>query len=92
MYYSNYTYIQLYPLVSLMLECCEAPRAHHPAIYEKYADRRFKRASFFVEGEIMRGFTLPEPRRESGGAGCVGRRASAYLDRTSASTASWIHC
>ncbi|KAL1972814.1 hypothetical protein VTN31DRAFT_6356 [Thermomyces dupontii] len=60
-YYSNYTYSQLYPLMSVMLECCENPMKHHSAIYEKYADRRFKRASLFAEAEISKGFRLPRP-------------------------------
>ncbi|EEP79950.1 G2/mitotic-specific cyclin 3 [Uncinocarpus reesii 1704] len=62
-YYSNYTPSQLYPLVSLMLECCDIPQRHHPAIYEKYSDRRFKRASCFVESEILSGFQLPNKPR-----------------------------
>ncbi|WEW61267.1 B-type cyclin [Emydomyces testavorans] len=62
-YYSNYTYSQLYPLISLMLDCCDAPKRHHPAIYEKYSDRRFKRASYFVEGEVMSGFQIPHAPR-----------------------------
>ncbi|KAL4794629.1 cyclin-like protein [Aspergillus venezuelensis] len=44
-HYAGYTYSQLYPLVSLMLECFEMPRKHHAAIYEKYTDKRFKHAS-----------------------------------------------
>lgn len=42
-----------------MLECCENPQRHHQAIYDKYLDRRFKRASLYVEAEVQRGFTLP---------------------------------
>lgn len=58
-YYSNYTYSQLKPLVSMMLECCENPLKHHAAVYEKYADRRYKRASAFVAAEMEKGFSLP---------------------------------
>ena len=57
-YYSNYTYSQLYPIVVLMLECCEVPHKHHGAIFEKYADKRYKRASHFVETEMAKGFQL----------------------------------
>ncbi|EAW14473.1 cyclin family protein [Aspergillus clavatus NRRL 1] len=64
-HYAEYTYSQLFPLVSLMLECCEIPRKHHCAIYEKYTDKRFKRASLFAEAEIKKGFRLPEITRES---------------------------
>jgi Cyclin, N-terminal domain/Cyclin, C-terminal domain len=63
-YYSNYTYSQLYPIVSLILECCENPEKHHAAIFEKYTDKRFKRASLFVEDELKRGFRLPDPSKE----------------------------
>ncbi len=42
-----------------MLECCQNPKMHHAAIYQKYADRRYKKASLFVEDEIHKGFTLP---------------------------------
>lgn len=58
-YYSGYTWTQLRPLVSMMLECCENPQKHHGAVYEKYSDRRYKRASFFTQSELQKGFTLP---------------------------------
>ncbi|MCJ1464382.1 hypothetical protein MMC07_002995 [Pseudocyphellaria aurata] len=57
-YYSNYTYSQLFNLVVLMVECCENPQKHHCAIYDKYTDKRFKRASQFVENEMKRGFQV----------------------------------
>ncbi|KAI9373678.1 cyclin-like protein [Aspergillus egyptiacus] len=63
-HYAGYTYSQLYPLISLMLECCEMPRKHHAAIYEKYTDKRFKLASLFVEAEMRKNFRLPEPALE----------------------------
>ncbi|KIW21055.1 hypothetical protein PV08_01634 [Exophiala spinifera] len=59
-YYSGYTYSQLEPLVSLLLECCDNPRKHHSAVFNKYCDKRYKRASAFVETEIQRGFQLPD--------------------------------
>lgn len=58
-FYSNYTYSQLRQLLSAMLECCEEPQKHHAAVFEKYVDKRYKRASTFVAGEIQRGFQLP---------------------------------
>ncbi|PGH01788.1 hypothetical protein AJ80_08954 [Polytolypa hystricis UAMH7299] len=64
-YYSNYTYSQLYPLVALILECCESPLKHHAAVFEKYSDKRFKRASYFVKTEMAKGFKLPDIYRES---------------------------
>lgn len=58
-HWSGYTWSQLKPLVSMILECCQSPQKHHNAVYEKYCDRRFKRAAAFVEEQIGRGFTLP---------------------------------
>lgn len=43
-----------------MLECSEHPQKHHAAVFEKYADKRYKRASLFVEAEIQKGFQLPQ--------------------------------
>ncbi|KAL4753250.1 hypothetical protein BDW72DRAFT_36434 [Aspergillus terricola var. indicus] len=60
-HYAGYTYSQLHPLVSLIVECCEMPRKHHSAIYDKYNDRRFKLASAYVEAEMRKNFRLPEP-------------------------------
>ncbi|KAK2882498.1 hypothetical protein FQN49_000297 [Arthroderma sp. PD_2] len=75
-YYSNYTYGQLHQLISLILECCESPQHHHLAIYEKYADRRFKRASVFVENEMHNGYRLPEVHEGSSLWSMLDRRAS----------------
>ncbi|KAI3399334.1 hypothetical protein diail_7289 [Diaporthe ilicicola] len=58
-HYSGYTWTQLKPLVAMLLECCRSPQKHHTAVYEKYADRRFKKASTFVEEEVNKGFALP---------------------------------
>lgn len=58
-YYSNYTYSQIRHLLATMLECCEEPEKHHNAVYQKYTDRRFKRASLFVQTEMKKGFALP---------------------------------
>ncbi|KAI4179203.1 MAG: hypothetical protein LQ346_007247 [Caloplaca aetnensis] len=57
-YYSNYTYTQLYSLILLIVECCEDPRKHHAAIFDKYTDKRYKRASLFSETEMRRGFQI----------------------------------
>jgi G2/mitotic-specific cyclin 3/4 len=43
----------------MILECCESPQKHHGAVFEKYSDRRFKRASNFVQTEMSKGFALP---------------------------------
>lgn len=56
--YSEYTYLQIHPLISIILECCYEPHKHHAAVYEKYTDKRYKRASTFVQGELLKGFKL----------------------------------
>jgi hypothetical protein len=53
--------------MTVMLECCEQPRNHHSAVYEKYSDKRYKRAAIFVESEMQKGFCLPSPKRDSMG-------------------------
>ncbi|KAK5145900.1 hypothetical protein LTR04_001188 [Oleoguttula sp. CCFEE 6159] len=64
-YYSEYTYSQLRQLLSVILECCEDPQKHHSAVFDKYSDKRYKKASIFVETEIKKGFRLPSTPRES---------------------------
>ena len=59
-YYANYTYSQLFNLILLMVECCEDARTHHCAIFEKYTDKRYKRASHFAESEMKRGFQIED--------------------------------
>ena len=39
-----------------MVECCEDARKHHCAVFDKYTDKRYKRASQFAESEIQKGF------------------------------------
>jgi hypothetical protein len=34
-------------------------------VYEKYTDKRYKRASIFVEAEVSKGFSLPFASRDS---------------------------
>ncbi|KAJ4993345.1 G2/mitotic-specific cyclin-B [Stagonosporopsis vannaccii] len=58
-HYSGYTLSQLRQLVSCVMECCDSPQKHHAAVYDKYTDKRYKRASIFVETEIAKGFQLP---------------------------------
>jgi hypothetical protein len=43
----------------MILECCEDPRLHHAAIFEKYSEKRFKSASILVQEALDAGFTLP---------------------------------
>jgi G2/mitotic-specific cyclin 3/4 len=60
MHYSGYTFSQLRPLVKLLLECCEDPHRHHQAVFNKYCDKRYKRAAVFVEDEMVKGFSLQD--------------------------------
>ncbi|KAF2462131.1 cyclin-like protein [Lineolata rhizophorae] len=64
-YYSQYTYGQLRQLLAVILECCENPQKHHAAVYDKYVDKRYKRASEFVQVEMEKGFALPSFGRDS---------------------------
>lgn len=43
----------------MMIECCERPRDHHTAVFEKYQEKRFKEASTVVQRALNAGFTLP---------------------------------
>lgn len=43
----------------MLFECCENPQKHHQAVFDKYSDRRYKRASIFVASEVAKGFALP---------------------------------
>ena len=43
-----------------MLECCDVPQRHHLSIFEKYADKKYKNASKFVQTQLDQGFILPE--------------------------------
>ncbi|KAK3685703.1 cyclin-like protein [Podospora appendiculata] len=60
-HYSGYTMAQLRPLLVMISECCQDPRKHHGAVFDKYAGQRYKRASTFVETEISKGFTVSFP-------------------------------
>jgi G2/mitotic-specific cyclin 3/4 len=49
-----------------MLECCQKPREHHNAVFEKYEQKQYKKASVYVETEVAKGFELPVAvKRES---------------------------
>ncbi|KAI1330136.1 hypothetical protein F5Y16DRAFT_46913 [Xylariaceae sp. FL0255] len=62
-HYSGYTFTQLKPLVTIIFDCCRDPRKHHAAVFDKYADKRFRAASLFVYDELQRGFNLSfQPR------------------------------
>ncbi|KAJ8103862.1 cyclin-like protein [Lipomyces tetrasporus] len=46
--YSGYTLAQLRPVMNVLIECCRNPKEHHRAIYEKYCDRKYKKAALYV--------------------------------------------
>ncbi|KAK9240206.1 G2/mitotic-specific cyclin 3 [Lipomyces kononenkoae] len=46
--YSGYTMAQLRPAINALTECCRNPKEHHRAVYEKYCDRKYKKAALFV--------------------------------------------
>ncbi|KAH7166162.1 cyclin-like protein [Dactylonectria macrodidyma] len=58
-HYSGYSWSQLKSLVTMMIECCDRPHLHHAAVFEKYAERRFKEASLCVQSALDAGFMLP---------------------------------
>ena len=49
MFYSGYTWRQLYSTMLVLLDCVTHQREHHPSVFAKYAEKKFKRASRFVE-------------------------------------------
>ena len=58
-YYSNFTWSQLRQLLIVILDCCEEPAKHHSAVFEKYQDKRYKKASMFVAQKLAMGFGVP---------------------------------
>jgi hypothetical protein len=57
-HYSGYTLFQLQRTLKAIHKCCVNPQAHHAAVFEKYDDKRYRRASYFVQLEMEKGFTL----------------------------------
>lgn len=79
-HYSGYTLSQLKPLVKMLFECCEYPRKHHSAVYEKYATPKYKLSSTFVEDKMATGVTLSQLY-----TGTLGQDASSLLEDDMAS-------
>ncbi|KAF3932896.1 Cyclin-B2-1 [Dactylella cylindrospora] len=48
-HYSGYTSSQLAKAVEILVESCGLPHTHHPAIYDKYSEKPYKRVALFVE-------------------------------------------
>jgi hypothetical protein len=74
-HYSGYTMSQLKPLVKMLFECCQYPRKHHSAVYEKYATPKYKLSSTFVEDKMATGVTLSQLY-----TGTFGQDTSSVLD------------
>jgi len=55
MFYSGYTWRQMHPTVLVLLDCLTDPRRHHASPFSKYSERKFKRASRFVEEYMSQG-------------------------------------
>jgi len=55
MFYSGYTWRQIYPTALILLDCLTQGPEHHPAVFEKYAEKKFKRASRFVQEYMSQG-------------------------------------
>ncbi|ETS80125.1 hypothetical protein PFICI_07654 [Pestalotiopsis fici W106-1] len=60
-HYSGYTFAQLQPMISMILECCTIAKKHHQAVFEKYSDKRYKRCAAYVESQLKSGFYLEAP-------------------------------
>lgn len=64
-HYSQYTYWQLFDLVAKLVECCQSPRKHHQAVFEKYQEKKYKRCALTAETALTStAFRLPS--RNSG--------------------------
>ncbi|KAK6543096.1 hypothetical protein TWF694_007019 [Orbilia ellipsospora] len=48
-HYSGYTAEQLKPAIEVLIEMMGLPQIHHPATFNKYSDKKFKRVASFVE-------------------------------------------
>lgn len=57
-HYSGYTLSQLKPLIKMLFECCQNPRRHHSAVFDKYATPKYKNSSTYVEERMQSGVTL----------------------------------
>ncbi|KAL0635505.1 B-type cyclin [Maublancomyces gigas] len=63
-FYSGYTAVQLESLIHTLVECCENPKNHHGAVYDKFSDRRYKRASLYVQNWMNRDVSGDEGEAE----------------------------
>ncbi|KAK0635388.1 cyclin-like protein [Bombardia bombarda] len=57
-HYSGYTLSQLRPLLMMITECCQEPRKHHGAVFDKYSHQKYKYYSTRVKEIIANGFEL----------------------------------
>ncbi|KAK9769208.1 putative Cyclin-like protein [Seiridium cardinale] len=61
-HYSGYTFAQLQPLVTMVLECCTIAEKHHQAVLDKYSEKRFKKCATYVQNQLKSGFYLEPPQ------------------------------
>lgn len=59
--YAGFIYLELVPAMLVMLECCEVPRGHHKAVFEKYSGKRLNASAKIVADALHNGFRLPAP-------------------------------
>ena len=55
MFYSGYTWRQIHSAVLVLLDCLHQARSHHPSIFSKYSEKKYRRASRFVEEYMGQG-------------------------------------
>jgi G2/mitotic-specific cyclin 3/4 len=51
-YYTGYVEEQLIPIAEVLLECCLNAETHHPSIFRKYSERRFRRVAVYVQNYV----------------------------------------
>lgn len=79
-HYSQYTWSQLHELVAKIVECCQNPRKHHLAVFDKYQEKKYKRCSLVTESKLReRDFKLPP--RNSGRESSMGGQGTGSIWR-----------
>jgi hypothetical protein len=61
----------------VILECCQKQREHHSAVFEKYTQKQYRKASIYVESELAKGFELPPVVKRESSLGVSGYAAAA---------------
>ncbi|KAK3325700.1 cyclin-like protein [Apodospora peruviana] len=58
-HYAGYTMDQLRPLIVMIYQCCQDPRKHHGAVFDKYSSSKYDCVSRKVEDKVRQGWTVP---------------------------------